>query len=221
MVNREALPVLYSLQHCPYAMRARMGIWLAGQSVMLRAVVTKNKPPEMLAASPKGTVPVLVLDDGTVIDESLKIMLWALNKSDPQNLLYGHDSPALSTMLTLITLNDKQFKPCLEKYKFAKRKHEKSEIYYRRQCEVFVTQFESTLSRQTYFMGETPSLADYALLPFIRQFARVDRHWYLQSPYPNLRRWLNGHLQAPLFTKVMAKFPLWLASHEEFLYGGK
>ena len=213
--------MLYSLQHCPYAMRARMGIWYAGQSVMLRAVVTKNKPAEMLAASPKGTVPVLVLDDGAVIDESLDIMLWALNKSDPQDLLYAHDSNALPAMLTLITLNDEQFKPILEKYKFARRKHDAAENDYRRQCEVFVEQFELTLSRQTYFMGETPSLADYALLPFIRQFARVDRHWYLESPYPNLRRWLNGHLQTPVFTKVMAKFPLWLDAHEEFLYGGK
>ena len=227
MANRLTLPTLYSLQHCPYAIRARMGIWLSGQSVMLRAVVTKNKPVEMLAASPKGTVPVLVLDDGTVIDESLDIMLWALNKSDPKNLLYAHDShpdtggSALPAMLKLIMLNDEQFVPYLEKYKFAKRKHEISEIYYRRQCEVFITQFESILSRQNYFMGETPSLADYALLPFIRQFARVDRRWYLQSPYPNLRHWLNSHLQTPIFTKVMAKFPLWLDTHEEFLYGSK
>ncbi|MFC1749241.1 glutathione S-transferase [Pseudomonadota bacterium] len=215
------LPVLYSLQHCPYAMRARMGIWLAGQRVTLRAVVTKNKPAEMLAVSPKGTVPVLVLDDGTVIDESLDIMLWALNKSDPQNLLYAHDSNALPAMLTLTTLNDEQFKPCLEKYKLAKRKHKASEIDHRRECEIFITQFELTLSRQKYFMGETPSLADYALLPFIRQFARVDRQWYLQSPYPNLRHWLNGHLQSPIFSKVMAKFPLWLDTHDEFLFGDK
>jgi len=202
-------------------MRARMGVWLSGQLVMLRAVVTKNKPAEMLAASPKGTVPVLVLTDGSVIDESLDIMLWALNKSDPHNLLYAHDSNALPTMLTLITLNDEQFKPFLEKYKFAKRKHEVSEIFYRRQCEVFVAQFELTLSSKKNFMGEEPSLADYALLPFIRQFARVDRQWYLQSPYPNIRRWLNSYLQTPIFTKVMAKFPLWLDTHEAFLFGDK
>lgn len=215
------LPVLYSLQHCPYAMRARMGIWLSGQLVMLRAVVTKNKPEEMLVASAKGTVPVLVLDDGRVIDESLDIMLWALNESDPRNLLYAHDKNTLPAMLELITLNDEQFKPCLENYKFARRKHDTSEIDYRSQCEVFVAQFELTLSRQKYFMGDTPSLADYALLPFIRQFARVDRQWYLQSPYPNLRSWLNNHLQTPIFTKVMAKFPLWLDTHEAFLYGDK
>jgi len=215
------LPTLYSLQHCPYAMRARMAIWLSGQRVMLRAVVTKNKPAEMLAASPKGTVPVLVLDDSSVIDESLDIMVWALNESDPRNLLLAHDSDALPSILLLITLNDEQFVPYLEKYKLAKRKHEVSEIYYRRQCEVFITQFEDTLSRQKYFMGDTPSLADYALLPFIRQFARVDRQWYLQSPYPNLRRWLNNHLQTPIFTKVMNKFPLWLDTHESFLFGDK
>lgn len=202
-------------------MRARMGIWLSGQLVMLRAVVTKNKPEEMLAASPKGTVPVLVLDDGRVIDESLDIMLWALNESDPQNLLYAHDNHALPVMLELITLNDEQFEPCLENYKLARRKHDISEIDYRSQCEVFVAQFELTLSRQKYFMGDTPSLADYALLPFIRQFARVDRQWYLQSSYPNLRSWLNNHLQTAIYTKVMAKYPLWLDTHEAFLYGDK
>lgn len=221
MEEATPLPVLYSLQHCPYAMRARMGILLAKQLVMLRAVVMKNKPEEMLAVSPKGTVPVLVLADGRVIDESLGIMLWALNNSDPQNLLYAQDSLALPAMLQLIAKNDQQFKPCLEKYKYAKRKHEISETFYRRQCEIFVAPLELTLSRQAYFMGATPCLADYALLPFIRQFARVDRQWYLQSPYPNLRRWLNGHLQMPFFTKVMAKFPLWVDSHEAFLFGDK
>lgn len=223
------LPILYSLQHCPYAMRARLGILLAQQSVMLRAVVTKNKPAEMLAVSPKGTVPVLIVDhancaenqlsNATIIDESVEIMLWALQLNDPQNLLRAEDPGELDAMLELIHRNDKTFKPNLEIYKLAKRFHKASEVADRQRCEAFIAELETTLESGQYFMGDHASLADYALLPFIRQFARVDRKWYLQSPYPRLRDWLNRHLQMPLFTKAMAKYPLWLDSHETFLLG--
>ena len=220
-LNLASLPILYSLQHCPYAMRARMGIMLAQQPVLLRAVVTKNKPDEMLVASPKGTVPVLVLNNGTVIDESLDIMVWALQQSDPSNMLIREQINALPTMLALIHRNDKVFKPVLEKYKLAKRKHDFSELFFRRRCEAFIEELELTLGNHPFMMGANPSLADYALLPFIRQFARVDRHWYLQSPYPHLRQWLNHHLQQAMFTKVMTKYPLWLDSREAFIFAGK
>jgi glutathione S-transferase len=223
------LPILYSLQHCPYAMRARLGILLAGQSVLIRAVVTKNKPAEMLAVSPKGTVPVLIIDHteyteqknakATVIDESVEIMLWALKLNDPHDLLQARDSSKLDAMLELIWRNDNEFKPSLEIYKMAKRFHKASEVSDRQCCEVFVAELESKLQNGHYLMGDQASLADYALLPFIRQFARVDRKWYLQSPYPKLRDWLNRHLQIPLYTKAMAKYPLWLESREAFLLG--
>lgn len=212
------LPILYSLQHCPYAMRARLGILLAQQSVMIRAVVTKNKAAEMLAVSPKGTVPVLVIDNA-IIDESIDIMLWALTINDPLNLLKAEDASQLDTMLELIRRNDKEFKPHLEVYKLAKRFHKESEVADRQRCEGFVAELERQLESSDYLMGDQASLADYALLPFVRQFARVDRKWYLQSPYPLLRDWLNRHLQTPLFTKAMAKYPLWLDCHEAFLLG--
>ena len=131
------LPILYSLQHCPYAMRARLGILLARQSVLIRAVVTKNKPIEMLAISPKGTVPVLIITPDecgeepnpatTIIDESVDIMLWALTLNDPQNLLQREDPGRLNTLLELIERNDREFKPSLEVYKLAKRFHKNSE----------------------------------------------------------------------------------------------
>ena len=213
------LPILYSLQHCPYAMRARLGILLAQQSVLIRAVVTKNKPAEMLAISPKGTVPVLIIDKATIIDESIQIMLWALKLNDPQNLLQAQDSSKLDAMLELIWRNDKEFKPNLEVYKLARRFHKESEVADRHSCEDFVAELEKKLENGLYLMGNQATLADYALLPFVRQFARVDRKWYLQSPYPGLRDWLNRHLQMPLYTKAMAKYPLWLDSHETFLLG--
>lgn len=213
------IPILYSLQHCPYAMRARLAILLAKQPVMLRAIVLKNKPDQMLQASNKGTVPVLVIDQSTAIDESLDIMLWALSKNDPDNLLYKEKSDALPQMLSLIDRFDNEFKECLDKYKCAKRYHESSITDVRRNCEVFVDELEKYLTEHKFVMGETLSLVDYAILPFMRQFARVERQWYLQSSYPNLQRWLKLHLQSRIFSKAMTKYPLWLDNGESFLIG--
>ncbi len=228
------LPILYSLQNCPYAMRARLAILLAQQTVMLRAIVMQNKPPEMLALSPKGSVPVLVLDvtsesmtetmneamnAKTVIDESLDIMLWALKQNDPEDLLYSQDADALTKMLQIINDSDENFKPTLEKYKRAKRFHGDDEEECRLQCEPFIQKLEHRLTQYEFLMGSTPSLLDYALLPFIRQFARVNRQLYLQGPYTHLQRWLNHHLQSRLFTKAMTKYPLWLDNNEECIFG--
>ncbi len=224
------LPILYSLQNCPYAMRARLAILLAQQAVMLRAIVMQNKPPEMLALSPKGTVPVLVLESmnkamnktmntKTVIDESLDIMLWALKLNDPENLLYSQNADAIVEMLQIINNSDENFKPKLEKYKRAKRFHGDDEEECRLQCEPFIQKLEHRLTQHEFLMGSTPSLLDYALLPFIRQFSKVNRQLYLQGPYTHLQRWLNHHLQSRLFTKAMTKYPLWLDNHEECIFG--
>ena len=212
-------PILYSLQHCPYAMRARMGILLARQSVMLRAIVLKNKPAEMLSASPKGTVPVLVVDDSTVIDQSLDIMLWALNENDPENLLHSDFPNFLPEMLCLINRFDEEFKTLLEKYKCAKRYHESNKIDCRQQCEVFINELEQRLTKNGFIMGDELSLVDFAILPFLRQFAKVDKKWFLQSPYPEVQRWLRAHLESKLYSKAMTQFPLWLDNHEDCLFG--
>ena len=214
-----SLPILYSLQNCPYAMRARLGLLLAQQAVMLRAVVMKNKPAAMLAVSPKATVPVLVLDDGTVIDESLDIMIWALHQSDPLDLLHKSEPEAYPAMLALIDIHDTVFTSALSKYKYAVRYHADNEAELRRQCAVYATMLESHLSQHAYLMGDKVSLAAYAILPLIRQFARVDRQWYLQAPLPYLRNWLNKHLQDQRFAKAMVKYPQWLETNEEFLFG--
>lgn len=214
-------PILYSLQHCPYAIRARMGILLAKQPVFLRAIDLKDKPEEMLEVSPTGTVPLLILDESKIIDESLEIMVWALGNNDPDNLLRNDITDVLQNMLSIIKEYDNEFKSRLEKYKCAKRYHETDKDYCRQQCELFIAELEQRLTSNDYFMGERASLVDYAILPFIRQFARVERQWYLQSPYPNVRQWLNKHLQSPLFSKTMIKYPLWLESHESYLMGEK
>ncbi len=213
------LPVLYSLQHCPYAMRARLGLLMAQQQVMLRAITMKNKPEEMLAVSPKGTVPVLILSDSTVIDESLDIMIWALQQNDPEDLLHTDSPSDLPIMIELIKRNDKEFKPQLEIYKKSKRFRTGTEIEERRKCEIFIAELELKLSQDGNFVGRKPGLIDYALIPFVRQFSKVNRSWFTQAPYPNLRAWLEGHLQSRLYSKAMAKFPFWLDEHEECLFG--
>lgn len=213
------LPVLYSLQHCPYAMRARLGILLAERSVILRAITMNNRPDEMLAASPKATVPVLVIDAHTVIDESLDIMLWALRQNDPQNLLRVDQADALPEILGIIEENDTEFKPSLENYKRARRFHHDSEEAYRLECEPFIQNLEDRLKKHAFFMGSTPSLLDYALLPFVRQFSKANKPLFRAGAYTQLQRWLNHHIQSRLFAKAMFKYPLWLECNEAFVFG--
>ena len=185
----------------------------------------------MLLASPKATVPVLVIDHGDVsggndseqkveiVDQSLDIMLWALNRNDPENLLYLHDPDALPVMLKVIQENDDAFKPSLEKYKRAKRFHGDDLEACRVECEPFIQALELRLAQHEFFMGSAPSLLDFALLSFIRQFSRVNKSEFAHERYTNLRRWLSHHLQSQLFSKAMFKYPLWLDSREECLFG--
>jgi glutathione S-transferase len=226
-----ASPILYSLRNCPYAMRARIAIFKAQQQVSVREVNLKNKPVEMITASAKGTVPILVLSNDlalsnelalsnklasfTVIDESIEVMLWALTNNDPDNLLYQHDPTALPNMLNIITEFDDEFKACLNAYKCAKRYRENNVIECRQACEVYINRLEICLTQQPFIMSAQESLVDIALLPFIRQFVKVERQWYLQSPYSKVRQWLNHYLQSPMFTKVMAKRDLWVTNDEQ------
>ncbi|WNC71140.1 glutathione S-transferase [Thalassotalea psychrophila] len=222
-ISTDKLPILYSLRNCPYAMRARIAIFKSKQTVLLRDLVLTNKPQEMLVASPKGTVPVVVLVDGKVIEESYDVMLWALHNSDPDDLMHKqadeNDNSLHSEMLNLIHKFDLEFKVSLEQYKCAKRYCETNIVDCREECEQYLQLLEQRLTKHLFLMSDKESLADIALLPFIRQFARVERQWYLQSPYPKVRQWLNNYLQSPMFTKVMAKHPLWLDSHEDVLFG--
>lgn len=217
------LPTLYSLRNCPFAMRARIALFKAKQNVILRDIVLSNKPKEMLDASPKATVPVLVLKDNSVIEESLDIMLWAFNQADPNDFLHKgtgkNEENKNAEMMSLIKQFDEQFKTCLENYKCAKRYHESNLIECRQACELHIKQLEEKLTQHQFLISGNESLADIALLPFIRQFARIERQWYLQSPYPQLKAWLNSYLQSPMFTKVMAKYPLWEQNQEATIFG--
>ncbi|OEE62589.1 glutathione S-transferase [Enterovibrio norvegicus FF-454] len=213
------MPILYSLRQCPYAMRSRLAILHAGQIVILRDIDMKNKPEDMLSVSPKATVPVLVLGDGNVIDESIEVMVWALTQSDPRNLLYSHDKNQLPAMLELIRSNDVTFVCALQKYRAASRYHDDNKTEHRDTCCEWLMPIEQRLSQHAYIMGEQPSLVDYAILPFIRQFSRVDKRWYAQAPLPNLRAWLTKHYNDPTFSKVMVSYPKWKKDDKPVVFG--
>lgn len=204
MFNQQ--PILYSFRRCPYAMRARLGILFAGLQVELREIVLRDKPAQMLAISPKGTVPVLQLVDEQVLEESRDIMLWALESQDPQGLL---DATRLKLAMALIEQNDQQFKQWLDRYKYADRYPEMTQLEYRQQGEVFLQQLEQLLQDQDFLLGDKVSIADIGIMPFIRQFAHVDRQVFSELPYPNLQRWLNNWLQHPLFLQAMHKYQPW------------
>ncbi|WP_460160989.1 glutathione S-transferase [Pseudomonas sp. S2_B10] len=195
---------LYSFRRCPYAMRARMALRYAGVPVEIVEVSLKNKPAEMLALSPKGTVPVLNAD-GVVIDESLQIMRWALAQNDPDDWLLGGDSFAALWMEKLIEGNDQIFKSALNRYKYAERYPEQPMEAYRAEGALFLQKLDELLEGREYLLADHPSLADIALLPFVRQFAHVDREWFAQTPYVRLQAWLQSLLESELFTSIMKK----------------
>ncbi|MGY6275557.1 glutathione S-transferase [Methylomonas sp. MgM2] len=209
-----AYPILYSFRRCPYAMRARLAIAAAGIAVELREVQLRSKPEAMLKASPKGTVPVLVLQDGRVIDESLDIMHWALAINDPRHWLH-----AATQAHILIAENDGEFKYHLDRYKYADRHPEHPAEYYRRQGEQFLTKLESRLEQQAFLCSPRFGLADAAIAPFIRQFAAVDSVWFESAPYPALRRWLHLFLDSALFGGIMHQYPQWQAGDQAVIFG--
>ncbi len=185
-------------------MRARMALVASGAEVMLREVLLKGKPAELLAASPKATVPVLVLSDGRVVEESLDVMQWALEYRDPLNWLEGE---ALES--DWISACDGDFKHWLDRYKYSERYPEHTAEDYRQKAETFVQKLEDWLSVSDWVGGDAANAVDVALFPFIRQFAGVDPSWWQQAPYPKVRLWLENWLNSALFSAIMAKYPRW------------
>lgn len=210
------LSVLYSFRRCPYAMRARLALAASGRPYEHREVVLRNKPPEMLTASPKGTVPVLVLPGGEVIDESLDIMLWALQQNDPAHWL-ATENATLDDMLALIRVNDSAFKRNLDRYKYPNRYPQESgadigafAVLQRDLGARWLDEMESRLQGGWLF-GNTASLADMATLPFVRQFAHTDAAWFSEQPWPQLQAWLAQFEASALYLGVMGKHEAWQA----------
>ena len=198
-----SLPILYSFRRCPYAMRARMALLVSGTVCDIREVSLKAKPAEMIAASPKATVPVLVLPDGGVIDESIDIMRWALARHDPEGWLAGDDRE-------LIAANDGAFKFHLDRYKYP-HKYDSDPLLHRIEGLAMLQGLEAHLTTSANLCGEAPALADFAIMPFIRQFAATDADWFTAQPLPLLQAWLTRHIASDRFERAMAKYPLWHA----------
>lgn len=201
------VPVLYSFRRCPYAMRARMALKYAGIKVIVREVTLKHKPADMLNASPKGTVPVLQIDQEHVIDESLDIMQWALAQSDPDNWL---EQGASQISSELIACNDGPFKLLLDQYKYADRYPQHPAEHYRTQAVTLLLQpMEQRLSSTPWLLGTGLSMADMAIFPFVRQFAMVDMPWFKGSGLDALGHWLDRLTNSALFLSVMPKIAPW------------
>lgn len=199
-----ARPIFYSFRRCPYAMRARMAVAVSGIETELREVVLRDKPSAMIAASPKATVPVVVLPDGRVIEESLDIMHWALGQNDPENWL-DRDSD------NLIPANDGPFKAALDRYKYPHRYDLENGEAHRDIAMEHLVLLDTILLDQPYLAGRARGLADIALFPFVRQFAATDQAWFDAQPMPGLQRWLNRHLESDLFASIMHRYPQWKA----------
>jgi len=210
-------PILYSFRRCPYAIRARIAVHYCEAQVEVREVILRDKPQAMLDISPKGTVPVLQLADGTVIEESREIIDWALAIADVDDWSLKKSPALCAEAEILIEENDGTFKTHLDRYKYADRFPERSAEDYRAEGEVFLAKLEKYLSKNKYLFADRISYADIAIFPFVRQFAFVDKDWFDQTPYSACQRWLAVMLASELFTAVMQKRVAWQLGAEPVL----
>ncbi|WIV50164.1 glutathione S-transferase [Marivivens sp. LCG002] len=193
-------PILYSFRRCPYAMRARLGIAASGQRVELREIVLRDKAPEFLAVSPSGTVPCLV-NGAEVIDESLDVMTWALEQSDPEGWL---DMPEEGW--DWITRTDGSFKRALDRTKYETRYPECDPVEERAKAHAFLGELDTQIDG--WIFGR-PTLADFAILPFVRQFAFIDKALFDAEDWPNLKPWLERFLVSDRFAAIMTRHEKW------------
>ena len=211
--DSETFPILYSFRRCPYAMRARMALKTSEVKVILREVILREKPDAMIAASPKATVPVLVLPNKMVIDQSINIMRWSLQKNDPHNWL-KYEKQAN----TIIDQADGPFKTALDRYKYHTRYEDANpEIEQIKALEI-LKQWNDIIGNKICFFGSHNGLADYAIFPFVRQFANHNRSWFNIQDIPNIQRWLEAHLASGFFQSIMHKYPQWQSGDKSTIF---
>ena len=200
------LSILYSYRRCPYAIRARMTLSYSGIQVEHREIELRNKPQSMLMASPKGTVPVLIVGD-LVLDQSLDIMRWALQQSDPDN--WGEMDDVAAQIW--IERNDGPFKALLDQYKYPNRHPNLNQAdVFNAAIALMLKPLDEALDSNQYILGNKQHWIDVAIFPFIRQFSMVNPHQFEQLPLPALKNWLSKHLQSELFKSIMSKHPVWI-----------
>ena len=193
-------------------MRARLALAYSGIDYEHREILLKNRPDELYALSPKGTVPVLQLNDGTVIDESIDVMKWALAQSDPE---YWY-TENIEVQNLLIDQNDGDYKKWLDKYKYHVRFKDGSYEEYQYAVGEILKAYESILSKSSYLCGDKVTLADMALFPFIRQGAHVDLDWF-NAQFPKLSLWLKIFKESELFETIMKKYNVWKSGENGIL----
>jgi len=198
-------PILYSFRRCPYAMRARLALQSAGIIVEMREILLRDKPAEMIRLSPKATVPVLV-SDGNIIDESRKIMDWALAQNDPEGWLDHVD-------LELVEQCETTFKNALDKYKYASRFADVDALEQRDIAAIYLRKLDAILADHPFLSGPKTGYSDMAIITFVRQYANVDRNWFDGQNWPQLKVWLENFLKSKRFSSIMQKFPLWQAGN--------
>ena len=208
MAHVDHLPIFWSFRRCPYAMRARLAIAASGQKVELREILLRDKPTDFLATSPKGTVPVLKLKNGQVIDESRDIMFWALEQNDPENwLAVWLRNPAFT--LAFLDRLDGAFKHDLDRYKYASRYDRDAGSSHRDSGGVFLAELNQDLQQTGALSGAQLGLLDFASLHFVRQFRIAGADWFDDQSWPHLHAWLGGFLDSASFRLVMQKYPQW------------
>ena len=216
------LPVLYSFRRCPYAMRARYIIALLNVSVYLREVVLKSKPSELLALGGRSSVPQLIDIDGIRYSESLDIIFWTLSLSvDKKKVdeLWPTGNIQRNKIKAWIAYNDHFFKHWLDRYKYADRYSEFSEIYYRDKGLVFIRRLDKRLNERIFLFGQKVCIADISIFPFVRQFIMVNQKWFESSQYDNVKRWLAEFVNSEIFKSVvMVKHTPWEAGQEDIHY---
>ena len=206
-------PILWSFRRCPYAIRARLAVQSAGLRVELREILLRDKPDAFLDTSPSATVPALRLSD-RVLDESLDIMIWALKQSDPMGLL---DMPEEGW--DLIADNDGPFKAALDHTKYATRFPDLDPEEERARAGTYLAALDARLAGKDWLFGARPTIADLALLPFVRQFANIDRPRFDAEGWTNLNGWLDRFLESDAFSGVMPKFTPWKTGDAPFWFG--
>ena len=205
----QKIPILFSFRRCPYAMRARIAIKLCSLECEIREINLKLKNKEFLELSPKGTVPVLVLPDDKIIEESMDIIHWAISNNDPYNLklknleIYNKD-------MELISIFDNEFKYHLDRYKYNSRYKGINKEEHKYKARDLLVNLNNSLKEKQWLNGENISISDISILPFIRQYRIADIKWFDEKlELPNINRWLDKFLNSKIFNNVMKKYKIW------------
>lgn len=205
-------PILYSFRRCPYAMRARLAIHASEVKVQIREIVLRDKAPVFLESSPKGTVPIVVTENN-VVEESLDIMLWALSQEDPEGWLKMPDAG-----YDWISRNDGSFKAALDHTKYSNRFSNLDINLERKKAADFLYDLNAQIADRPWMFGQNCSVADMAILPFVRQFANIDIDWFGAQNWQNLHRWLSKFLKSNRFNSIMLKYNIWIPGDPEVIF---